>query len=101
MNPETCTADEALDPAPGEVADITWLAAFAPPVTRRLNKFLPGANLTDDDTINLMSLCGFDTAYRNGSASPWCYVFSKSEWKGYEYYHDLEVRFTMFGVGVC
>ncbi|KAF8606065.1 phosphoglycerate mutase-like protein [Ceratobasidium sp. AG-I] len=94
MNPQTCTADEALDPAPGEVADITWLATFAPPVTRRLNKYLPGANLTNDDIPNLMSLCGFDTAYRNGSASPWCYVFSKSEWKDYEYYHDLEKYYS-------
>ncbi|KAF8751581.1 histidine acid phosphatase family [Rhizoctonia solani] len=48
------------------------------------------ANLTDRDVFSLMNLCGFDSAAKNGTASPWCGVFSLDEWKSYEYYHDLE-----------
>ena len=38
-----------------------WLAVFAPPITAALNTGAPGANLTDADVYNLISLCAFDT----------------------------------------
>ena len=38
-----------------------WLATFAPPMTAQLNAAAPGANLTDTDTYNLLTLCPFDT----------------------------------------
>ncbi|KAG8726552.1 hypothetical protein FRC12_023294, partial [Ceratobasidium sp. 428] len=90
----TCAADEALDPAPGDVASQKWISTFVPSITRRLNKGLPGANLNDNDTISLMSLCGFDTAAKNGIASPWCSVFTKSEFRSYEYSVDLEKYYS-------
>ncbi|KAG8726554.1 hypothetical protein FRC12_023293 [Ceratobasidium sp. 428] len=90
----TCAADEALDPAPGDIASQKWISKFVPPITRRLNKGLPGANLNDNDTVSLMSLCGFDTAAKNGAASPWCSVFTKSEFKSYEYSVDLQKYYS-------
>lgn len=92
MAPQTCVAAEALDPPPGDIASGEWLGVFATSITKRLNGFLPGANLNDNDTAALMSLCGFDTAAKNGTASPWCNVFTKEEWRSNEYYSDLEVR---------
>ncbi|KDN33835.1 hypothetical protein RSAG8_13075, partial [Rhizoctonia solani AG-8 WAC10335] len=94
LNVKTCVAAEALDPAPGDIASGDWLGRFAPPITKRLNKLLPGAGLNDNDTINLMSLCGFDTSARNGSASAWCSAFDQSVWKSNEYYYDLEKYYS-------
>ncbi|KEP49980.1 histidine acid phosphatase [Rhizoctonia solani 123E] len=90
LDVQTCPAARALNPPLGDTASAQWLATFAPPITKRLNDGLPGANLTDRDVFSLMNLCGFDSAAKNGTASPWCGVFSMDEWKGYEYYHDLE-----------
>ncbi|KAL5632998.1 hypothetical protein ACGC1H_003477 [Rhizoctonia solani] len=94
LNVQTCVAAEARDPAPGDIASGDWLGRFAPPITKRLNKLLPGAGLNDNDTINLMSLCGFDTSARNGSASAWCSAFDQSVWKNNEYYYDLEKYYS-------
>ncbi|QRV88869.1 histidine phosphatase family containing protein [Ceratobasidium sp. AG-Ba] len=91
---ETCDAAEALDPEPGDIASQKWISVFAPPITQRLNRLLPGANLNNNDTVSLMSLCGFDTAAKNGTASPWCSVFTKDEFKNYEYSVDLEKYYS-------
>lgn len=88
---QTCAVDGDLRPLWGSTAHAKWLSTFAPPITDRLNRLLPGANLTDVDTVNLMSLCGFDTAAKNGMPSPWCDVFTTDEWKSNEYYYDMEV----------
>ncbi|KAJ1307056.1 hypothetical protein OPQ81_008035 [Rhizoctonia solani] len=90
LDVQTCPAARALKPPPGDIASAEWLSLFAPPITKRLNDGLPGANLTDRDVFSLMNLCGFDWAAKNGAASPWCGLFSIDEWKNYEYYHDLE-----------
>ncbi|CUA76359.1 hypothetical protein RSOLAG22IIIB_12240 [Rhizoctonia solani] len=94
LNVQTCVAAEALDPAPGDIKSGEWLGKFAPPITKRLNALLPGAGLNDNDTINLMSLCGFDTSARNGNASAWCGAFDRSVWKSNEYYYDLEKYYS-------
>ncbi|KAH7327619.1 histidine phosphatase superfamily [Rhizoctonia solani] len=94
LNVQTCVAAEAMDPALGDIASGDWLGRFAPPITKRLNKHLSGAGLTDNDTISLMSLCGFDTSAKNGVESPWCGAFDKSVWKSNEYYYDLEKYYS-------
>lgn len=53
-----------------------WLATFAPPMTARLNAGAPGANLTDTDTYNLLSLCAFDTV-AHGRRSDWCSIYEE------------------------
>ncbi|GAB1525295.1 hypothetical protein RhiTH_008453 [Rhizoctonia solani] len=90
LDVQTCPAAKALNPPLGDTASAEWLTTFAPPITKRLNDRLLGANLTDRDVFSLMNLCGFDSAAKNGTSSPWCGVFSLDEWKSYEYYHDLE-----------
>ncbi|CDO75209.1 hypothetical protein BN946_scf184794.g16 [Trametes cinnabarina] len=53
-----------------------WLATFAPPMTSRLNAGAPGANLTDTDTHNLLSLCPFETVATE-KRSPFCNVYEE------------------------
>ncbi|KAI0711023.1 phytase [Cerioporus squamosus] len=57
------TLDDNMCPAAGssDAETNTWLAIFAPPMTARLNAGAVGANLTDTDTYNLLTLCAFDT----------------------------------------
>ncbi|RPD81346.1 phytase [Lentinus tigrinus ALCF2SS1-7] len=57
------TLDDNMCPAAGDSDPETnaWLATFAPPMTARLNAGAVGANLTDTDTYNLLTLCPFDT----------------------------------------
>ncbi|KAK0704242.1 histidine phosphatase superfamily [Apiosordaria backusii] len=74
----------------GDSAQKTYLSTFAPPITARFHANLPGVNLTDEDIISLMDLCPFDTvASPTGVLSPFCGLFTESEWKFYDYFESL------------
>ncbi|KAI4870060.1 phosphoglycerate mutase-like protein [Hypoxylon rubiginosum] len=67
-----------------------WLNRFGPPITDRLNENLPGANLSDQETIHMMDLCPFNTvANEKGKLSEFCYLFTVDEWHDYDYYQSL------------
>ncbi|BGP16153.1 hypothetical protein JCM10213_006087 [Rhodosporidiobolus nylandii] len=66
-----------------------WLAIFAANATARLNTAAPGANIVLADTLNYMQLCGFETEY-TGVLSNFCGLFTEKEWRGFEYYYDLD-----------
>lgn len=88
------TVDDTLNahgcPRAGDSTGETtkWTNVFAPPIAERINSEAPGANLNNEDILNLMSLCPFDTvAY--GRPSRWCYLFTLDEWASYLYLSDL------------
>ncbi|KAI1776878.1 phosphoglycerate mutase-like protein [Hypoxylon cercidicola] len=67
-----------------------WVNRFVPPIMERLNKNLPGANLSDQETIHMMDLCPFNTvANDKGKISEFCYLFTVGEWHDYDYYQSL------------
>lgn len=76
----------------GDDAKSEFAKTFIPNIRKRLNKDLPGANLTETQTIYMMDLCPFNTvASIDGSTiSPFCYLFTKDEWKSYNYYQTLD-----------
>jgi Histidine phosphatase superfamily (branch 2) len=76
----------------GTDAKATWAAVFMPAIQHRLSSDLVGANLTIDETIELMDLCPFETAASQdpSSSSPFCRLFSPTEWKSYNYYETLD-----------
>lgn len=86
-NFENGSASEIGDDAKAEFA-----RTFIPSIQARLNKELPGANLTSSQTISLMDLCPFNTvASTNGSnISPFCELFTEAEWHAYNYYQTLD-----------
>ena len=100
LSDELCTAFEK-GPDVGHEAQLEWLSIFAPPITERLNSegCLPGANLTDEDTVYVMDLCPYETVAdanwddaqggRGRRLSPFCDLFSADEWRSYDYYHSL------------
>ena len=74
----------------GDDAQSAWLDVFVRSITNKLNANLPGANISAIETIYLMDLCPFNTvASTNGSLSPFCGLFSKDEWKDYDYLQSL------------
>ncbi|KAG8900959.1 hypothetical protein FRC00_009887 [Tulasnella sp. 408] len=85
-----CAAAQTSPPRTPDAPNLKWLNVYAAPIAKRLNAFIPDLNLTATDAHALMALCGFDTAFQNGKASPWCRIFKKTEWVDNEYYWDLE-----------
>ncbi|CAK7273597.1 hypothetical protein SEPCBS119000_005742 [Sporothrix epigloea] len=88
----------------GTVAQQTFADTFVPAITARLNRGLPGANVSDTETIYLMDLCPFETiadekiegasttqAVVGGGRrlSPFCHLFTEAEWRDYDYYQTL------------
>jgi hypothetical protein len=91
LNHGLCTAFESgPDSKIGGNAQNTWMSVFVPPIQSRLNTDLPGANFSSTDVISFMDLCPFNTiASPIGTLSPFCDLFSDSEWRSYDYYQSL------------
>lgn len=91
LNHDLCTSFEnGSDSNIASDAQATWAGVFIPPIRARLNAALPGANLSQSDTISMMDLCPFNTvASPNGTISPFCALFAEAEWHEYSYYETL------------
>ena len=72
-----------------------WRTIFAPPIQARLNAAAPGSNLTLEDVSSLISLCPFETVAKE-KPSPFCSLFSQSEFNDFEYFRDLNM---FYGTG--
>lgn len=77
-----------------------WVEVFLPPIQARLNRDMPGADLTYDETVQMMDLCPFETVACNnedrncndinrGKLSPFCNLFTETEWHQYAYLQSL------------
>ena len=67
-----------------------WLATYAPPITSRVSRLTyPKTPLTDTDTQALLSLCAFESVATR-KRSPWCALFSPSEFAAFGYSGDLD-----------
>ncbi|KIW80418.1 hypothetical protein Z517_07033 [Fonsecaea pedrosoi CBS 271.37] len=74
----------------GNDAQEAWAKIFIPPIQARFNAGLPGANLSMDQTVDMMDLCPFNTvANDDGTISPFCALFTEAEWHSYGYYQTL------------
>ncbi|KAH9856567.1 phosphoglycerate mutase-like protein [Lenzites betulinus] len=71
----------------GNNATIEWGNIYLPPIAKRLNKELPGVNLTPDNVHGALYACAYDLAALG--TSPWCGAFTDSEIEDFEYELDL------------
>ncbi|PIL35733.1 hypothetical protein GSI_02463 [Ganoderma sinense ZZ0214-1] len=71
----------------GNNATIGWGTIYLPPIAKRLNKLLPGVDLTNDNVHGALYACAYDLAAHG--VSPWCDVFTQSEIEDFEYELDL------------
>ncbi|KAB5592683.1 hypothetical protein CTheo_3883 [Ceratobasidium theobromae] len=65
-----------------------WDSIYLPPILKRLQKYIKGVNITTSDISIMPYLCGFETQIL-GELSPFCDIFTESEFKQYEYRQDL------------
>ena len=90
LNHGLCDAFEADYADLAEEAMSGWLETFMPAIRERVNNHLIGANLSDVDIVHLMELCPFETvASPDGHPSDFCTLFTKAEWKEYNYLQTL------------
>ncbi|KAM0280925.1 hypothetical protein ACHAQH_003814 [Verticillium albo-atrum] len=83
----------------GESAKLAWQDVFMPPVAARVNAALPGANLTDHETVYLMDLCPYETvADPKRRQSAFCGLFTRDEWASYDYYQTV-AKYYGFNAG--
>ncbi|KAI0661591.1 phosphoglycerate mutase-like protein [Cubamyces menziesii] len=71
----------------GNNATIEWGNIYLPPIAKRLNKLLPGVNLSTDNVHGALYACAYDLAALG--TSPWCDAFTSSEIEDFEYELDL------------
>ncbi|KAF2466343.1 acid phosphatase [Lindgomyces ingoldianus] len=99
LSHEICTAfeDGPLSEV-GDNAQAIWASEFIPSIQSRINSEL-GTNLTSKSIIYLMDLCPFNTlASPDAKISDFCHLFSKDEWRQYDYYQSLG-KFYGYGNG--
>ena len=72
-----------------------WTETFGAPIAQRLNDNAPGAQLTPPNIPSLISLCAFDSLVKL-SWSPFCGIFTSSEFNQFEYFSDLD---KFYGTG--
>jgi hypothetical protein len=82
--------ESGFDSTIGDNAQATWVSVFTPRITDRLNENLPGANITNTETVYMMDLCPFNTVANTlGHLSSFCSLFTEEEWHAYDYYQSL------------
>lgn len=64
-----------------------WIQSYLVRAVKRLQHHVHGANLTPEVVFGMQSICPYET-YALG-LSQFCDLFSKEEWEGFEYAHDL------------
>ena len=93
LNHGLCTAFESNSTA-SDSAQAGFAATFVPAITQRLNTDLSTTQLTDDDTLNLLDICAFQTvalppASADNIDSNFCPLFTETEFHSYDYYLTL------------
>ncbi|KAF2223698.1 histidine phosphatase superfamily [Elsinoe ampelina] len=99
LNHDLCTAFESGPYSTiASDAQSKWASIFVPPIQSRLNSDL-ATNLTTTDIITLMDLCPFTTvASPTGVPSPFCTLFTPSEFASYAHYESLN-KYYGYGAG--
>ncbi|KAI5274902.1 acid phosphatase [Aureobasidium subglaciale] len=100
LNHDLCTTFEnGPDSTIADSAQKTWVSVFVPAIQQRINNDLRGVNLTQTEIVYLMDLCPFNTvASPTGAISPFCSLFTETEWQDYGYYESLN-KYYGYGAG--
>ncbi|KAN0062131.1 hypothetical protein ACQY0O_005550 [Thecaphora frezii] len=77
---------------PGNEAEAHFVERYLADATRRLQRYVAGATLTPQLVYGMQALCPFDTVAFG--TSPFCALFNKEEWLGFEYSYDLKFLYS-------
>ncbi|KAK7513796.1 histidine phosphatase superfamily [Phyllosticta citriasiana] len=64
-----------------------YRATYLKHIRQRLLAKNPNIQFSDAELYSMQELCGFETTVRG--RSPWCDVFTKDEWRSFEYARDV------------
>lgn len=85
---DTLDDSSCPDAGSGGAQTSVWQAIYTAPLHAFFDEAAPGANLTDADISNLISLCPFETVAKE-KPSQFCDVFNQTTFEGFEYFEDL------------
>jgi hypothetical protein len=83
-----CNNSNNFRSAGGNNATKQWYTKYLASTTTRLSTLAPGFSWTVEDSYNAQSLCAYETVAFG--FSPFCSLFSYSEWQSYEYSIDIQ-----------
>ncbi|KAF9015491.1 histidine phosphatase superfamily [Cyathus striatus] len=72
----------------GSVQSSNWATVFLKSALKRLQPFLKGIDLQISDLVAMQQLCAYETVALGFSS--FCDLFTEEEWKGFEYWFDLD-----------
>ncbi|KAJ3552547.1 hypothetical protein NP233_g12855 [Leucocoprinus birnbaumii] len=71
-----------------------WVQKYLKGAKERLEKLVPGFELSIWDCLQMQQLCAFETVASvngGGTSSGFCKLFTEEEWKGYSYANALQM----------
>jgi acid phosphatase len=73
----------------GNAKLVEFRATYIPTIASRLEEQLgsPNFHFTNDEIYAMQEMCGFEILVRG--SSPWCSIFTQSEWRAFEYARDV------------
>jgi len=83
-----CANSNNFRSAGGNNATVEWYTKYLADATIRLRDLAPGFDWTVEDSYNAQSLCAYETVAFG--FSPFCSLFTYTEWQGYEYSIDIQ-----------
>lgn len=83
-----CPNSEAKHAETGSDRKWKWVENYLKDAAKRLQHLLPGyPDFGPRDALVLQDICAFETAAYG--SSPFCELFTETEWRGFEYHLDL------------
>ncbi|PNS14048.1 Acid phosphatase PHO1 [Sphaceloma murrayae] len=79
--------DDAMGRAMGYRKLEDWMGVYLPRVRERFKSIASEVDFTNVEVFTMQEMCGFEILARG--SSPWCQVFTKTEWDEFEYARDL------------
>lgn len=64
-----------------------WRSTYLPAIAERLQVQNPNITFSMEEVYTMQEICGFETLAKG--SSPWCDVFTHSEWESFEYARDV------------
>ncbi|OCH96218.1 phosphoglycerate mutase-like protein [Obba rivulosa] len=76
----------------GTEAALNWSTVYLKDTIPRLQKYIKGIELNNEDVVAMQELCAYETVALGYSA--FCDLFTEEEWKGFEYGNDLDFWYS-------
>ena len=101
LNHATCPRFERTYHELAKQSKNAFLNVMMPSIRERIKTSIQNVDLSDNELLDLMEMCAFDTIAATDTASkvsPFCNLFTEPEWVNFEYVQSL-TKWSAFGHG--